>query len=569
VPGEITAVQDAVHPPPEDTSAEAVSTGLARATTILAIGNITSRVLGFAKEIILSNFFGAGRQVDAFQIAITIPQDLYDLAIFGHTNSAIVPVLSEYAVKHDREELWRLVNALLSIVFLAVGLLTLALIAFAPQVITLYRGAPSDGLLAYVLPLRPEAFRATAAGLSQESFALSVELLRLTAPSLIFMSLFAVVSGMLYALKRFVWPAFAAALFNGTIVLATVALAPQLGIQGVAIGWVLGALAQLLLQGGGLRGVRLRPLIAGLPAMFRHPGLRRIGMLYLPVLLTLVLDVLINRTFSYNIASQTGEGNIAYMNWATSLREFPMGLVGTAISIAILPTLARQALDLSQRPAFRDTLGQGIRLALTLIIPAAAGLFVLAGPLIGLVFEHGQFTAANTQEMAVVLRLYLLGVPFAAVDLLLIFAFYAQRDSLTPALIGLFSLACYITITLVLLPHIGFLSLMVADSGKHLIHMVVSLVLLRRRLGGLGNQRLFLTLLKVGLVTVAMALVTYLLARGVVEVWPVQGLRERLLLVFIPSLFGVVIYFLLAALLRLNEFTLFVRALFRKIRRPA
>src|SRR5512144_951380 len=97
---------------PSEPAGEALGAGLARATTILALGNIASRVLGFAKEILLSNYFGAGRFVDAFQIAITVPQDLYDLAISGHVNSAIVPVLSEYAVK-DREELWRLVSALM------------------------------------------------------------------------------------------------------------------------------------------------------------------------------------------------------------------------------------------------------------------------------------------------------------------------------------------------------------------------------------------------------------------------------------------------------------------------
>lgn len=239
------------------------------------------------------------------------------------------------------------------------------------------------------------------------------------------------------------------------IVLGTVALAPRIGIQGVAIGWIMGAIAQLSLQFLGMRGVRLRLMLWELPRMLRHRGLQRIGLLYLPVLFTLVIDVLINRPFSYTIASQTGEGNIAYMHWATNLREFPMGLVGTAISIAILPTLARQAFDLSQRDAFRQTLGQGIRLALTLIIPAAVGMFVLAGPLIGLLFEHGQFTAQDTFNMAVVLRLYLLGIPFAAIDLLLISAFYAQRDSLTPALVGLFSLGCYIAITLLLLPHLA------------------------------------------------------------------------------------------------------------------
>mgnify|MGYP005836604447 CR=1 FL=1 len=551
-------------PAEDNQSSEAVTTGLARATTILAIGNIASRGLGFAKEILLSNLFGASRAVDAFQIAITIPQDLYDLAIFGHTNSAIVPVLSEYAARKDKTELWRLVSALVSLVLLVSGALVLLMTLFAPYIIMFYRGAPSMTPLDAPFTLHPAMLRG--GGMSLASFNLSTELLRFTAPSLIFMSTFSVLAGMLYALRRFTYPAFAAALFNLMIVVVTLALAPRIGIQGVAIGWVVGAVAQMSLQFVGMRGVRLRLMFWELPKMLRHRGLQRIGLLYLPVLFTLVIDVLINRPFSYNIASQTGEGNIAYMNWATSLREFPMGLVGTAISIAILPTLARQALDLGQRGAFRDTFGQGIRLALMLIIPAAIGMFVLAGPLIGLVFEHGQFTAQNTFDMAVVLRLYLVGIPFAAIDLLLISAFYAQRDSLTPALVGLFSLGCYIVITLLLLPHIGFLSLMVADSAKHFVHMVVSFILLRRRLSGLGGQRIISTALKVSVVAAIMGVVVYLLARTIADVFPPQGLQERLLLVLVPSAAGAALYFTLAARLQLNEFTLFVRALTQRIR---
>src|SRR5260221_7233902 len=205
---------------------------LARATTILAIGNMASRVLGFVKEILLSNYFGPGVFVDAFQIAITIPQDFYDLAISGHVNSALVPVLSEYATR-DRDELWRLVSALLGLVTLITSAIVLLLEIFAPQVVILYRCAPGTGI-------------------SQDAFDLTVHLLQITAPALIFQSLYAVASGLLYALKRFTWPAFGAALFNGTIVVTMVLLAPAIGIERAAIGFLFGAILQLAFQFGGL-----------------------------------------------------------------------------------------------------------------------------------------------------------------------------------------------------------------------------------------------------------------------------------------------------------------------------
>jgi putative peptidoglycan lipid II flippase len=134
----------------------------------------------------------------------------------------------------------------------------------------------------------------------------------------------------------------------------------------------------------------------------------------------------------------------------------------------------------------------------------------------------------------------------------------------------MFSLACYIVVTVVLLPVCGFLSLMIADSVKQVVHMVVSLILLRRRIGSMGSQQLPVTLVKVTLATLVMGLVTYALTRSIAELLPPQGLRERLLLVVVPALLGGLTYFILASLLHLNEFTLFVQALTRRIRkRPA
>ena len=201
----------------------------------------------------------------------------------------------------------------------------------------------------------------------------------------------------------------------------------------------------MALQAPGLRDAHLRFKLRGALA---HPGVRRIGLLYLPVMASLALDVLVNRPFSYNLASRTGEGSISYMSWATTLIQFPQGLVAIAISVAILPTLSRQAANLSDAgfTAFKATLGHGLRLAIVLIIPAAVGLFILAQPVVSLIFEHGKFGPADTAVTALALRLYLLGLPFAAVDLLLVFAFYARQNTLTPALIGLVSLVAYMVV---------------------------------------------------------------------------------------------------------------------------
>ena len=475
---------------------------VAGASGILALGNICSRILGLIRETVLTYLFGASGAVDAFQVAIIVPKAIYDLLIGGHINGAIVPVLSEIITLRGRDELWRVVSILLSLVTLALALLVLAVEIFAPQIVM-----------------------AVASGADAATARLATEMLRMTAPALIFMSLFAVFSGALFALRSFTLPAFAGVVFNACTVLVTLALAPGLalaaaaagtcitaypfllarpadGIIVVALGWLIGAIAQMLLQLPGLELRRLR-----LSVNWRHPALLSIALLYAPVMFSLVMDTLIIRPFSYNLANQTGAGGIAYMNWATTLIQFPQGLVATAISIAILPTIARQSAQMTEaaRRAFKDTLGLGLRLTISLILPAATGLFLLAAPIIGLLFEHGAFVAADTEITANALRLYLIGLPFAAIDLLLIYAFYARKDTLTPALIGVVSLVCYLGVALVTFERFGLYSLMIADSVKHLTHAAISALLLWRRLDGFGSQGLLMTLLKTLLASAIMA----------------------------------------------------------------
>jgi len=539
--------------------------GVARATGVLALGNIASRVLGLAREIVIANLFGATGATDALRIATVVPKALYDLLIGGHVNSAIIPVLSEVVTVHGRDELWRLVSVLLNLVAVALALLVLVIELLAEPIVGVVGG-----------------------GYSPQVLALAASLLRLTAPALVFLGLFAILSGTLYTLRMFTWPAFAGVLFNGCIVLVTLLLVPAPAAQWtlagpgappalaagrpvdsivvVALGWLAGSLAQLALQLVGLRGARLAVLVR-----WRHPAVRRIVVLYIPVMFSLILDTLVIRTFSYNLASQTGEGSISYMDLATTLIQFPQGLIATAISIAILPTLARQAVLVTEagRAAFRNTLGLGLRLAITLILPAAAGLFVLAGPIVALLFEHGAFTAADTSITALALRLYLFGLPFAALDLLLVYAFYARQDTLTPALVGLFSLTVYMVAALALFSRYGLFSLMIADSVKHGVHALVSAYLLQRRLNGFGGQRLLLTIARAGLAALAMGGAIALALPPLTRWLGARGALAELALVTVSGVMGVGIYLLLAALLRLEELRWLTEMVRQRLRRAA
>jgi putative peptidoglycan lipid II flippase len=249
-----------------------------------------------------------------------------------------------------------------------------------------------------------------------------------------------------------------------------------------------------------------------------------------------------------------------------------------------LPTLSRQAVlitlendtptedaeaaptDLRNGRAFKDTLGLGLRLTITLIVPATIGLFVLAAPIIALLFQHGEFTALDTSMTAMALRLYLIGLPFAAVDLLLVYAFYARQDTLTPALIGLLSLIIYMIVAITLFPTYGLFSLMIADSVKHLVHSTVSAYLLGRRVRGYGDQHILRTLGKTGLASVVMGVV----ALGVLpllERWfGGQNILQEAALVGVSAGISGLVFLVLAALLRIEELRWLWELLNRRLR---
>jgi putative peptidoglycan lipid II flippase len=460
------------------------SVGITRAAGIVAAGNVLSSILGLVREIVKSDLFGASGFVSAYNVAAYVPSMLFDLLVGGLVSSALVPMFSELAARRDRGELWRLLSLLLSVavVFLSIAVLVLEL--FAPQVARLMAG-----------------------GFDEELLRTTTNLLRITVPAVLFLSMSAIVSGALYALKRFAFPAFAAPLFNLATIIVTVLLAPQLGIAAMALGLLVGSVAQLLFQLPGLRGAMLRWHFD-----LRDSALRRILKLYLPVMAGLIVGQ-VAIAISLNLASRTGAAGIALMDYPTRLIQFPLGLIVSAVSIAILPSLSRSAAANSSRD-FRATLAQGLRLVLVLIIPSTVGLYVLGFNIVGLLYEHGAFTPADTQAVTLMLWLYLVGLIFAGVDQPLVFAFYARKDTLTPAIVGLIcNVGIYLAVALIPPALYGrplqVTDLAIANSVQWMSHALIMLFLARARLGGLGGFGLWSLVGKAALGSAGMALGAY------------------------------------------------------------
>ena len=529
-----------VLPPPRKWRDSASSgRGIARAATIVSLGNIASRIFGLIRDNRNAYFFGATGSMSAFEAASLVPKNIYELLVGGMVSAALVPVFSEYAADREPEELWHLVSIVLSLVVVVLG-----------------------GFLLLAEVAAPLVTRVLVGGFNAQLQTLTTTLIRIISPAVIFFGLSGILTAVLYAQQVFTYPAVGAAVFNLGGILGTQLLARHIGIASLTLGIVLGAFLQMAVQLPGLRKARIHFSLD-----LKHPALRRIVVLYVPVVLSLIISQ-IGIVIDRNLASRVGEQAIAWMAAATRLREFPLGLVSTAVSMAVLPALSR--IDLySDREEFKATLGLGLRLVLVLIIPATVGLFVLATPIISLIFQHGEFTPFDTSQTAGALSCYLLGTPFAAVDLLLIFAFYSQKDTATPVIVGIVCVFIYLAVapTLAFLLGLGMIGLVIANSIQLTSHAVIMLISLRRRVGTLAGEQLAAAIGKIALASTVMGVSVHLCLAGLQTVVPGEGLAARAILVAAAGMIGLLVYGFSVTWLGVREASLLLSMLRRTSRR--
>ncbi|MEN9935024.1 MAG: hypothetical protein RLZZ387_1603 [Chloroflexota bacterium] len=520
------------------TSPSSTARRIALAALLIAAGNIASRLIGLVREATIAGVFGRGPEVAAFTAASTVPTILYDLLVNGAISAALVPVLSAYAEK-DEAELWRVASTVFGVALLSLSGVCALLVWQAPLAVTVLAG-----------------------GFPTDVRDLTVQMTRLLLPSAVLMGLSGLITALLYARQRFLLPAFTTSAFNLGIIAGALALTPALGPMSLVVGVLLGSALQVALQLPGLRGMRgaaggPRPSL--LHFDLGHPGVRRILRLYAPVALGIGFS-LVGIVLDRNLASRLDTAVLPTMRYATTLIQLPLGLVAAAVSFAVLPTLSRQA-EAREEADFRRTLAMGIKVVLLLILPAAAGLAALAGPVVALLFERGDFGPEDTLATARALLLYLPGLPAAAVDQMLLFAFYARQRTLTPNLVQGAAIGIYAVTALALLgAGLGIEALVLGNTAQWIGHLLI-LLLLAPRVVDLGGLRLGEALIKSALASAALFLVawgaTRLLGPG----------AHPLVTVLLGGGAGAALYGGLCLALRVEALEFFVGAVRRRVRR--
>jgi putative peptidoglycan lipid II flippase len=537
-----------------DTSGQ--SRRIVSAAALIMLGQLLSSVLGMARiETINILFYGAAS--GAFIFALRPIQQLSDLLVGGSVSGALIPTFVDYSTPEKRHELRRIYSTVLTLVTLLMAAAVVALFFLAPWLPTLYI---------------PHA--------SVADQQLTSSFIRITAFGLFGLGLYAVGSALLYALKDVVYPAFATFIQHvGVIAIGVITLflaAARLGLPvgiifshqsggaldalqsagavGLAVGFVIGAAGEAALIFPGLR----RSHTTWRPAFnITHPAVRQIGRLYVPIAAGLLLSLGQQQVeLILNGLTNDPSRNITALQSATTLVQFPTGLVAAALSFAVLPPLTAAA-NAGDTAGFKRTLALGFRLGLLLMTPAMVGLIALRTPVVALLFQHGACHTGCTYMNALALQNYAYQLPFLALDQLLIAAFYARKNTIVPVVVGVVAIGLWALVAVPFTPTIGMPALAFANTTLNSGHAVILFVLLTITIGNLGLRELWAGLWRIALASAAMGAVIWgllaLLPLWAPTIFTLDSLRGQALTVVAAGLPATLIYFALVSLLGVQE----------------
>lgn len=504
-----------------------------------------SRVLGLLREVVLNGLIGPGMVLDAFYAAFRIPNLLRDLFAEGALSTAFVTVFSKRLAGGDREAAFRLANNVLTALMLVMVGICAAGMIFSPQ------------LVAWFNP----GFAAT-----EGKMELTAVLTRVLFPFIGLVSFAAVFMGLLNSLGSFGLPASASTVFNAVSILSGASLAwwmdPGFGpnaIYGFAVGTLLGGLAQWLVLVP--RAIRFGYQPAWVMA-WRDEGFREVVRLMIPAVLggaAVQVNVLVNGYF----ASFLGDGAVTWLNNAFRLMQLPIGLFGVAIATVTLPEVARLMAE-EKRGAFRASVAEALRRSFFLNFPAALGLFLLAEPVVRVVFERGAFTAVDTVETARVLQAYAVGLAGYAGIKVVAPAFAALGKAHIPMRVSMVGIGLNIGLNLLLVSvfKFGVAGLALATSSVALLNFGQLAWAARREVGNFFDHATCAACLRVVGAGCAMAGVVWALRDGVL----VDGFWANALWLGIIIGLGGATYAVAGWLLRVEELEAVIRAVARRLR---
>lgn len=459
-----------------------------KSASIISLGTVSSRILGFFRDILLARWLGTAMAADSFFVAFRIPNLLRDILGEGATNSAVVPVFAEYVAKKDRREVSEFFSVVLILLAIFLGLMTLLGIVFAPVMVRMI----APGFMA-----------------DPKKLQMTVHLTQIMFPYLFFIGLTAYSMGILYTLRSFFVPAFSPCLLNLAII-ASILIAFRTmkePVFGLAAGVLAGGILQLLAQAGpmakeGMRFVR--------PSTLSHPGAKKIGKLLLPRLVgtsVYQLNIFID-TFCASLSSVVGQGGISAIYYANRVIQFPLGVFSVALASAILPSLSGFAAKENSHD-LRKTLLFSLENTFLVMVPASVFLMVLSVPIIRVLFERGEFNSYSTAITSSALLFYTIGLASFGGVRILVTAFHAQQDTLTPVRVAFGCLLINTVLNFVLMGPLKIGGIALASAIASLVNFLLLFHFIDKKLGQMKTQ-IASCFLRILLASVVMGWVVFL-----------------------------------------------------------
>ena len=486
------------------------------------VGGMTtiSRIFGLLRDIVFARLFGAGLGLDVFIVAFRIPNFLRRLFAEGGFNQAFVPVLAEYKEQRNEEEVKALVDQTAASLGLVLFIVTAIGVLISPFLITVF----APGFM-------------NNAG----KHALASDLLKITFPYILFISLTAFAGSILNTYKQFAVPAFTPVLLNLSLISCAIWLAPLLEtpIEALAWGVFIAGVVQLLFQLPFLFRIRMLPK----PGLNRdREGVKRILKLMLPILFAVSI-VQINLLIDTLIASFLVNGSISWLYFSDRLVEFPLGVFGIALATVILPNLSEKHAQ-GSKEGFSNMLDWALRWVFMIALPAAVGLAVLAGPLLTTLFQYEEFTDHDVIMASQSLMAYSLGLPAFVLIKIFSAGFFSRQDTKTPVKIGAIAMVANLVMNLLLVGPLAHAGLALATSLSACLQAFLLFWILRRDAVYQSRDGWLLFLVKIISGIVAMGGLV-LFGAGELSRWFDWSVFERVLNLVLWISAGVSVYFIL------------------------
>ncbi len=521
---------------------------------VIAACTLLSRITGLARDIALNHVYGQKWVQDAFNYGFIIPNLFRRLFGEGALSAVFVPIFTETLDQRGKFAAWALLGRITGLMVILLCGITILLELGVLAVWHFWHGG--------------------------ELRSLQLGLTAVMLPFMVSICLLALLSSILNCLQRFAVPALMPIVLNTMLIVGILVVGPSFGesldrqVFGVAVCVLAAGVLQLVLILPSLRraGVILRPSLD-----YRDPDVRRVGRMFLPIVLgqgVLLFSVFFDAylctfltrgpqsppTFSFAGSTFTyplAEGALSAVTNAQRLYQFPLGVLAISLATAAFPLFSLYA---SRRDyaGLRDTLGQSIRVAIFEGVPSGILLIVLAEPIVALLFEHGRFGAEATARAAWVLKWYGVGIPAFCCQQIVLRGFYSLKDTMTPmwTSVGLVVLNIGISLGLVWHPRVREAAFGISTSITAIAHVCVSVYLLRRRLQGrIGGRRMAAATVKSLVGGAATWLVAWQLLRWTAD-WPIAGLSRSagwVVRAFVPLIGGGIVYLVAAKLLRCDE----------------